>query len=88
MSKSEERTVDVTLTYDEALVLFAWSHRQEDERYKGKFFIDKAEQVAVWNITASLENLIDEVFSPTYGNAVDAAKRRLVGETGMKPAKL
>ena len=82
MTQPDGRSVDLKLTHDEALVLFEWTHRQEDEHYNGKFFIDAAEQVAVWNLTASLEPLIEELFSSTYREALQAAKSRLVGEVG------
>jgi len=80
---AQEPTVTLTLTHDEALVLFEWSHRHEDENYKGSFFIDRGEQVAVWNLAASLEPLLVEPFDPNYSELVSAAKVRLVGERPM-----
>jgi hypothetical protein len=80
MQPAEQRSVSLELTYDEALVLFEWMHRHEDENYSGQFFLDKAERVAVYSLTASLEPLIDEVFSSNYGDVIEAAKTRLAHE--------
>jgi hypothetical protein len=80
MAGPEERTVTLELTYDEAVVLFEWTHPHEDQDYAEPMFIDKAEEVAFWSLTAVLEPLIDEVFSSTYRDVLEAAKSRLTPE--------
>ena len=80
MSQPIDRTVTLTLGYDEAVVVFEWAHRHEDENYSGRFFSNDAERVAIANLTASLEPEVDEVFGPNYGEVVEAAAKRLVAD--------
>ena len=70
-------TKDVTLTLspDEAVVLFDWLHRFNSE--KKHRFEDQAEQRALWNLEASLESTLVELFKPEYGEILAAARSRL-----------
>ncbi|MEO7071242.1 MAG: hypothetical protein ABI131_12210 [Nostocoides sp.] len=66
----------VTLTQDEALVLFELLHRWEDDelvtapRHHG-------EQVALWNLSAALEKVMVEPFDADYARLVSEAQMRL-----------
>lgn len=68
--------ITIRLTPDEALVLFDWLHRCEDEdewvqpEHRG-------EQVALWNLSALLERELVQPFDHDYGRLVHAARSRL-----------
>lgn len=68
--------VTITLTSDEALVLFELLHRWEDA---GQVSAPEhqGEQVALWNLSALLERELREPFDADYGDLVDAARDRL-----------
>jgi hypothetical protein len=73
--------VTVTLTSDEALVLFELLHRWDDT---GK--IDSAlkpgEQTALWALSGRLESILVEPFEDTYLDLVEAARQRLADRGG------
>jgi hypothetical protein len=68
----------VSLSSDEALVLLELLHRWED-----RTSIDTAllpgEQVALWNLSCSLERVLAEPFSADYADKVTGARTRLAG---------
>jgi hypothetical protein len=68
--------VTVTLTSDEALVLFELLHRWEDAGA-----IDGAlkpgEQTALWALSARLESILVEPFDAHYQQLVQSARSRL-----------
>jgi hypothetical protein len=67
--------VAATLSYDEAFVLFELLHRWEDQRvYESAQVEDQAEQRVLWDLTASLEPLIDEVFSADYSEVLERCR--------------
>ncbi|RKS80574.1 hypothetical protein CLV35_1012 [Motilibacter peucedani] len=65
--------VTVTLTQDEALVLFEWLERAS-ERADG--WVDPAEQRVVWDLICSLEKVLP-LLNADYGDWVEAARGRL-----------
>ncbi|MFN8194708.1 MAG: hypothetical protein U0R80_10555 [Nocardioidaceae bacterium] len=68
--------VTITLTSDEALVLFDLLHRWEDASLVSAPQ-HKGEQVALWNLSALLERELREPFDAHYGRLVEAARARL-----------
>jgi len=68
--------VTISLTVDEALVLFDMLHRWEDDEQVSAPR-HEAEQVALWNLSAVLERVMREPFSPDYGRLVAEARARL-----------
>ena len=66
----------LSLSPDEALVLFELLHRREDGAS-----IDPAllpgEQVALWNLLCGLERVLVDPFSEDYADRVAAARSRL-----------
>ena len=69
MSLSEKVTVE--LTRKEALVLFEFLRRCDDEgRYA---FADQAEQRVLWDLEIALQPQLIEVFDPNYGELLKAA---------------
>jgi hypothetical protein len=71
----------MTLTSDEALVVFELLHRWEDS---GR--IDTAlmpgEQTALWALSCCLESVLIEPLEGNYGELVDHARRRLAERGG------
>ena len=73
---ADPEDVCVSLTGDEALVLFELLHRWEDEEQVSPPR-NEAEQVALWNLSAVLERILSEPFSPDYARLVSEAQARL-----------
>ncbi|MBA2114051.1 hypothetical protein [Bremerella alba] len=68
-------TISVELTQQQALVLFEYLRRcDEEERY---VFRDQAEQRALWDLECSLQSQLTEVFAPNYGELLKAAWAQL-----------
>jgi hypothetical protein len=65
----------LSLRYEEAVVLAdllaRWEH---DGTADSLSFQDQAEQRVLWDLAASLEPFVDEVFSSNYKEAVAAAR--------------
>jgi hypothetical protein len=74
MTKSGD--VTITLTSDEALVLFDLLHHWEDAD-RVSVPRHKAEQVALWNLSALLERELIEPFDAKYRDLISAARDRL-----------
>jgi hypothetical protein len=67
--------VSISLTADEALVLFEWIAAREDT-------VDLSgnpapEDLALWTIKAALDRQLVEPFMPDYKERVEAARLRL-----------
>jgi hypothetical protein len=73
--------VEVSLSSDEALVLFELLHRWEDADA-----IDPAllpgEQTALWHLSASLERILTQPFDRDYTRLVSDARDRLFRQGG------
>ena len=67
----EDDKITVELSRSEALVLFEFLRRCDEEiRYE---FRDQAEQRVLWNLECALEPQLKEVFDPAYREIVKAA---------------
>lgn len=67
--------VRLDLTGDEALVLFEFLQRFDDE---GMLIIsDQAEERALWNLHCLLQKQLVEIFHPDYKALLAAARDRL-----------
>ena len=84
MRRTGPDDVVATFSYAEAVVLFELLHRWEDRGIDRRLdlFEDQAEQVALRELAASLEPIIDEVFSPTYVATLADARRLVRGPEG------
>ncbi len=71
-----QQNVSISLTGDEALVLFDLLHRWEDEE-RVAAPQHEAEQIALWNLSALLERELSEPFQPRYADLVSGARDRL-----------
>ncbi len=67
--------VELQLTHDEALVLFEYLRRCDDDN--SLVFIDQAEERALWNLEGKIEKQLAELFDPRYGELLQAARDRL-----------
>ena len=68
--------LNVTLTPDEALVLFEWLHRSEDLGGPDPVLLP-GEETALWALSARLERILAEPFAANYRELVDQARQRL-----------
>lgn len=73
--------VSISLTPDEALVLFELLHRWEDAGRIDPTLL-AGEQTALWSLSASLERVLAEPFESTYGDLVAEARARLTQADG------
>lgn len=68
--------VHLTLSADEALVLYEWLARTDDA---GEQLIEHwSEQRALWALQAELAKILVEPFDPNYQELLEAARERLV----------
>jgi len=71
-----ESCVTLSLTHDQALVLFEWLSREDG---KGGLPTEhQAEQNVLWEIEAQLERVLVEPLQPDYSALVSAARERLI----------
>ena len=68
--------VTLQLSDDEALVLFEWLSRMDNEDALTSL-ANRSEQRVLWDVVAMLEPQIDELFEPDYKELVQAATERL-----------
>jgi hypothetical protein len=74
--------VTVTLSSDEALVLFELLHRWEDSGELGNVLLP-GEQTALWALSALLESRLVEPFEANYRELVSDARQRLAEHGGV-----
>ncbi|MER7283174.1 hypothetical protein ABT369_52980 [Dactylosporangium sp. NPDC000244] len=74
----EQDDVRISLTQDEALVLFEWLWRIDEQTDRfGDLVEDEAERRALWNLTCLLERELVQPFSANYAELVEQARSRL-----------
>jgi hypothetical protein len=73
--------VTVTLTSDEALVLFELLHRWEDLGEIDTLLMP-GEQTALWALSGRLESILVEPFDGNYRELLDHARQRLAARGG------
>ena len=78
--------VHITLTADEALVLFELLSRYSDSGQLN--IIDQAEQKALWNLCCILEKKSVAPFNMEYGQALSEARARLRDEEQFRTSAL
>lgn len=79
-----EETVTLTLTYDQALVLFEFFARFQDT--DGLAFAHPAEYLALSRIAAQIDKAGVDMFDPDYGELLAAARARVAaGHDGEYP---
>lgn len=72
------RNVSIALSSAQALVLFDWLTRCDDE---GSFtYVHDAEERVVWELQAQLEKLLVEPFDPGYAYLLEKARADVVDD--------
>ncbi len=69
----------ISLSADEALVVFDFLHRWEDS---GDLLLRPGERTALWALSAALERVLAEPFDPQYAEMVEHARARLSAREG------
>ena len=69
--------VNISLSADEALVLFELVSRHNRLENPSLLFEDRAEQRALWNLEAILEKELVTTFDPNYRRLLVDARERL-----------
>ena len=73
--------VSVTLSSEEALVLFEVLHRWEESGFYERADLQPGELTALRAISGGLESLLVEPFEENYRDLVDQARQRLKGRS-------
>ncbi len=68
-------SVRLELTKDEALVLFEFLARFDDN--ETLMLEDQAEERVLWSLQGLLEKQLVEIFDPSYKSLVESARERL-----------
>jgi hypothetical protein len=71
-------SVQICLSWSEALVLFEWLALIEDTAALRA--PDAAEQQVLWRLQGQLETLLTDVVAPDYQDRVARAKRSVLGQ--------
>lgn len=66
--------ISISLSNDEALVLFEWLSSLEDNR----LIEGSAEQRVLWSLESSLEKVLVEPLKENYEQLLNAAKERVI----------
>lgn len=75
--------LSITLERDVALVLFEFLSRfSEADEFMA---VNRADQVAIWTLVASLESILVEPFDPKYEELLKQARRRVVNSGRKEP---
>ncbi|MBI3560325.1 MAG: hypothetical protein HY080_01215 [Gammaproteobacteria bacterium] len=76
MNKIEQDSITVTLSKDEALILFDWISRLNETDHP-EVFADNAEKLVLFNLEALLEKMLVEPFDANYAQIVADARERI-----------
>lgn len=84
---TDDHDVVLRMSEAEALVLFEWIHRKEDEdaRLDHLGLVDAAERMVLWEISGALESLLAAPFRADYATVVDAARAEVRAMPGPGP---
>lgn len=76
--------VVLRLSKAEAIVLFEWIHRTEDDdaSLDQLGFVDQSEQRVLWDLSASLEAVLAEPFVAEYSVILESAREELRDSLG------
>ena len=72
----ENNEITITLNKDEALVLFEFLSRFNENDNK-EIFQDQAEEKVLWRIEGQLEKILVEPFMPNYQDIIKEARNRI-----------
>ncbi|WP_119726875.1 hypothetical protein [Thermomonospora amylolytica] len=74
--------MEIELTEDQALVLSDWLSRVMHRKEFSALVDDRAVWSALFKINGTLETQLSSIFDPDYGEILEAARQRLIGELG------
>ncbi|WP_367914434.1 hypothetical protein [Leadbetterella sp. DM7] len=72
----ENRTIKVTFSEDEALVLLEWLHNFNENEHPA-LFQDQAEQRVLWDMQAELEEVTSAIFDSNYQEILSKARQKI-----------
>ena len=72
----ENNEITITMNKDEALVLFEFLSRFNENDNK-EIFQDQAEEKVLWRIEGQLEKILVEPFMPNYQDIIKEARNRI-----------
>jgi len=72
----ESNEITIKLTKDEALVLFEFLSRFNEDDNK-EIFQDQAEEKTLWIIEGQLDKILVEPFMPNYQDIIQEARSRI-----------
>jgi hypothetical protein len=75
-STKENNGICINLTEDEALVLLEWLSKFNREEHS-LLFQDRAEERILFDLEATLEKIVPEVFSPSYKDMLSKAREKI-----------
>lgn len=75
-ANNENRDISITLSEDEAFVLFEWLHNF-NEQERPTMFQDQSEERILFDLEAELEKVISETFADDYKNILSKARERI-----------
>jgi hypothetical protein len=75
-SKQSKDGIKIEFSKDEAIVLFDWISRI-NEGEATNLRLDQAEMRILWDLEASFEKVINEIFAEDYNKIVAQAKQRV-----------
>lgn len=75
-STQKDDKVLIEFAREEAVVLFDWLSRF-NKGEKPDSFQDQAEERVLWDMEASLEQVISEIFSSNYAEIVSKARKKV-----------
>lgn len=75
---TEERTISIEMSQNEAIVLYEYLRRTDDLRPEDALVLEAAEESLLWDIEDGLEDeLKDVVFLPNYKELVETARNEV-----------
>jgi hypothetical protein len=77
---SRSEAVQLRLSPDEALVLFDWLSKRDDDDALDPLIEHWSEQLVLWRLLGQLEKKLVEPFHPKYSELLSAAQERLVAD--------
>ena len=73
---TDKQKINLTITNDEALVLFEFLARFNNSEH-ADIFEDQAEQKALWILEGQLEKQLIEPFRPDYNDIIKEARNKI-----------
>jgi hypothetical protein len=79
MNMTDQQKINLTVTKDEALVLFEFLARFNQTEHP-EIFEDQAEQKTLWILEGQLEKQLVEPFRPDYKDIINEARNKIRDE--------